>query len=181
MTPENRIRHGIGVAILASLGLGHAATASGMPEGAPALVLAQAGSTGGSIGKQGKSVSGDDVQTQQKPAAARTEPAAPARSVAAITGRWRVNQDCNTGKFEIELDLKQSSGTRFSGSGRGITSGTTFNIVDGVVSGNQISFRRRGTKIGLSDSWSATLTAPGAFTGTSRGPLWRCTYTAKKE
>lgn len=147
-------------------------------------ILAQAGSTGGSIGKQNKSVSGDE---KRPPASPKTNETSPARSRdtsarltgASLSGTWRVSQSCNHGKFEIELDIKQISATEFAGSSRGLTTGANSQIVGGKIDGNRVSFQRRAA--GLSDNWSARLERPGRMIGTSASPVWRCSYTATKQ
>jgi hypothetical protein len=152
---------------------------------AEGFVIAQAGSTGGSIGKQGKSASGsDDAKPAARPAEKRKPSAARAAETsrpagASVNGRWRVSQTCNHGKFEIELQIKQTSETEFSGTSRGLTTGAVSQIVGGRIDGNSVTFSRRAT--GLSDHWTAQIIAPGRFRGTSSGPAWRCTYTAVRQ
>lgn len=136
---------------------------------------AQAGSTGGSLGKSGKSVTGGGGAPAEKPAVR----SAPSTGGYSLNGTWHVRQKCNTGDFEILLSLKHSSPTSFSGSGQGLTTGSVSTVVDGQLSGRSVSFRRPGGLTG--DSWTGTLSGNGrSFSGSTKGALWQCTYSASK-
>ena len=98
------------------------------------------------------------------------------RKPASLNGQWRVNQNCDRGKFEIELSITHTSPTEFKGSSLGITTGQRSQIVNGRLLGDDLRFTRQSNL--LSDQWSAKLSGPGRFSGTSIGPGWRCSYTA---
>lgn len=138
---------------------------------------AQGGSIGGSIPGGDKTVSGGESKKPETHMRRRAKPHAHAAR-RSLSGRWVVKQKCNTGEFEIELTIKQSSPTSFTGSTIGITTGKHAKIADGRIDRNTVTFTR---KLGvLSDRWTAHLKGTGRFTGTSVGVAWRCSYTAKK-
>lgn len=93
-----------------------------------------------------------------------------------MNGTWFVKQDCDRGKFEIELSLKHTSASEFSGSSVGRTTGQKSQITGGRVRGSSVTFTRQAG--GLTDQWGARLSGPGRFSGTSTGPAWQCRYTA---
>ncbi|MBI4275519.1 MAG: hypothetical protein HY659_12560 [Rhizobiales bacterium] len=176
------MRQRLTIVVLATLAI--IAWSNAIADDTNSMVIAQAGSTGGSIGKQNKSVSGDEdrpaTQPQRKePSPTQSRETAKRSTAAALSGTWRVSQICNHGKFEIELDIKQTSATEFSGSSRGLTTGANSQIVGGKIDGNRVSFQRRAA--GLSDRWSAQIERPGHMVGTSAGPVWRCSYTATRQ
>lgn len=141
-----------------------------------AAAPAQAGSTGGSLGKSGKSVSGaaPDAAQSAKPATR----SAPATTGAVMNGSWHVRQKCDTGEFEILMVLKHSSPTTFSGSAKGLTTGAA-TTVNGSISGSSITITR-GVTLGT-DHWTGRLNGSRSFSGSTQAPLWKCTYTARKQ
>ena len=110
-------------------------------------VLAQAGSTGGSIGKQDKSISGgEDAAPVRRPAKAAKPRDTGSRSPrsASIAGIWRWWADCekNVRHFEGTITFVQVGGL-YSGTHGGTNifdSGTISNI---RVGGGRVSFTRQ--------------------------------------
>ena len=148
------------------------------------LSLAQSGSAGGAIPKEGKTVSGGESQrpdnvARERAAPARTKPARATTARATLNGLWRVNQKCNQGQFEVELDITHSTLTEFTGRSKGLTTGQSASIVDGHLEDGNIEFRRIAGM--LSDRWVAKMNGTGRFSGTSAGPGYTCSYTAVRK
>lgn len=139
--------------------------------------FAQSGSTGGSIGKAEKSISGDQESGTPDARPQKQKERSTVSGPASINGRWLVSQNCDTGKYKIELTFQQTSPTGFTGTSVGLTTGAHSQISDGRLSGNTLTFSRDGIS---SDRWVAHLNGPRQFSGTSSGSLWHCTYTAHK-
>src|SRR5450631_776566 len=89
---------------------------------AGSLAFGQAGSTGGTLGKTGKSMSGED-----SPAAPETRTKSPAKGIdkdasdqpsrASVAGRWRWDADCGSGgHWQGEFDLADTTRGHFNGS-----------------------------------------------------------------
>lgn len=135
----------------------------------------QSGSTGGTLGKTSKSVSGSGSAPIKKPSVRNEQ----TRKGYSMNGTWHVRQKCNTGQFEIILTLRHSSTTSFSGSGKGLTTGASTQVIAGHLAGRRFTFRRPG---GLSgDSWAGTLSSSGAsLSGSTQGALWQCTFAATR-
>ncbi len=100
-----------------------------------------------------------------------------------ISGTWRLNSTCNTGKFVVMLNIRQKSATRFVGSGQGVNSGYRTVIENGRISGTSISFSRRNVKAGARTATHSTgiLSADGRrMSGTERSAFWNCKFNARK-
>jgi hypothetical protein len=96
-----------------------------------------------------------------------------------LNGHWLVRQKCNQGQFEVELNITHSSPTEFSGTSKGITTGHASTIVNGQLKDGNVTFTRM---VGpLSDRWTAKMSGPGRFNGTSAGPGYTCSYTAVRQ
>ena len=102
-----------------------------------------------------------------------------AASATPMNGMWLVRQNCDRGKFEIELNLKHSSASEFSGSSVGITTGQRSQITNGRIEGDKVTFTRASGA--FSDQWTARLKGPGRLSGASSGPAWNCTYAAVRK
>ena len=142
--------------------------------GQPAF--AQSGSTGGSIGKTEKSISGDQESNAPDARPQRQKERGAVSGPASINGRWLVSQNCDTGKFKIELTFQQTSPTGFTGTSVGLTTGAQSQISNGRLAGNTLTFSRDGL-----DRWVAHLNGPRQFSGTSSSSLWHCSYTAVRQ
>jgi hypothetical protein len=109
-------------------------------------VFAQAGSTGGTIGKQDKSTSGSqELPSLPKPSpkrAARGEGVRPKiRSRASITGRWHWDIKCPTANFVGILNIVQSGDT-FAGEFGHTNFWDNGTVSNGRVSGDTVTFDR---------------------------------------
>ena len=174
------------ISLLAALGVAFvlAAVSPASAQKVPRQV-AQAGSTGGTIGKRSKSVSGG--ARKEKPAAApatrprkthrkpsHAHPARPAR--ASISGRWRIKMKCNTGLFDITATLRQDSATDFSGSSIGHNTHVRSTVTGSIRRGDNFTWVRKGL---------VSLRGHGHFSGnhmsgTENGPVWSCTFTGRR-
>ena len=144
--------------------------------GQPAL--AQSGSTGGSIGKSEKSISGDQESNAPDARPQRRMERGAGSGSPSINGRWLVSQTCDTGKYKIELTFQQTSPTGFTGTSVGLSTGAHSQISNGRLAGNTLTFSRDGIS---SDRWVAHLNGPRQLSGTSSGSLWHCSYTAVRQ
>jgi hypothetical protein len=145
--------------------------------GGPAF--AQAGSTGGTVGKTDKSISGGNEQEQ--PHAPPQEHAAPARPAAPpAAGRWSWQADCMNGHYVGAFRLSQSADGQITGEFLDDSGPVKTGHVTGSITGEKISLtRERGNA--LPQQWNATLSAPGKMQGTvaSLG-IQGCTFSASK-
>jgi hypothetical protein len=154
------------------------------------VALAQAGSTGGSVGMHDKSISGgEDTATRQRVApnreqrAARPETTHPtALNAAAISGLWQVEASCIASREEGTIDIHEISATEFTGDYFG-----SGKILNGRIVGNRVTFT--GHYI-LDRVWTGTVSGSGtglrmegSYTGPSSGSFsgnGNCKFTAKK-
>ena len=152
--PESRnIRWGTkGAPVLAMLILAECAIGSSL--------LAQPGSTGGTIGNADKSVSGGSRSKARRAEAVSPSPRAPVGHEASITaeglaGKWRWTAHCNV-VWTGDLEIGASSASQFSGTFLNTGGGT---IYDGHLRGREISFFRRYV-LGV-QHWGGTLLTSG--------------------
>jgi hypothetical protein len=123
--------------------------------------VAQAGSTGGSVGKRDKSVSGvEDAPAPRPPVAPtrRQQRAAPeAGASASVNGSWRWSCTCSSGKaFHGTFNFVQT-GNSFSGV-MPQSEGATGQVSDGKVSGGRVSFTVSLTNvIARTEHWTGRL------------------------
>jgi hypothetical protein len=146
------------------------------------LAFGQAGSTGGALGKTGKSISGDESpaapETRTKPPTRRSDRNASDKPAGgSVTGRWRWDQDCTLGHWRGEFDLTETSRGRFGGSFAGTSAHDVGTITDGTVSGGGISFTR--TSSIATQYWKGRL-ASGRLKGTSSGNA-NCSWEATRK
>jgi hypothetical protein len=132
--------------------------------------FAQAGSTGGVIGKQDKSVSGGEdaaaPRSSTKPLRRPVEGGASDRSSeGSVTGRWRWISDCTGGRWEGEFDLAETAGGQISGSFAG-TSWHDVGTITGHINGTSLSFTRRSAI--TTQYWAGRLVS-GRLKGTFSG------------
>ena len=148
-------------------------------------VLAQAGSTGGAIGKTEKSISGSERSTDVQPAAkTRANNQRPAQAgngdrsgESSVAGRWRWTQDCSIGRWQGEFELSETSGGSFSGNFAGTSWHDIGTISGGRVSGSSISFTR--TNPVTTQYWRGRL-AGGRMSGSSTGNA-DCSWQASRK
>jgi hypothetical protein len=168
-----RWRASIGFALLA---LSHLAFANASP------ALAQAGSTGGIIGKQDKSLSGSEEADRPGTAPLEKRPAANTRetpsraSKNSLIGRWQWHAQCTNGTsweaaFVATAADKESVALDFIGAGGG--KGT------GVVTGNRVRLLRSFAV--FTQTWTATLSGGNRMNGeiTSSGK-GSCSFQASR-
>jgi hypothetical protein len=96
--------------------------------------MAQAGSTGGTVGNRDKSVSGGEEQPPHAPNA-RERIRAPS-----IAGLWRWTIECGDGHYNGVFEIMPSSNGQFTGN---FIANDVGSIEDGYVNGSSISFIRR--------------------------------------
>jgi hypothetical protein len=114
------------------------------------LAFGQAGSTGGTIGKTDKSVSGGESASEpHTPTKSRSKGQRPIgrgtsdqSSGVPVAGRWRWSADCTVGHWQGEFDLAQTSRGNFNGSFAGTSAHDVGTITDGHTNGTSISFTR---------------------------------------
>ena len=137
--------------------------------------LAQAGSTGGVIGKQDKSISGgeeaDRPRPRQIPGERHLAPGGPL-----VSGKYEVVASGYSSIFTLAV-----TGSRFSGSSKWecCPGPRTDPIVQGVVQNGNISFIRecngQGVLIACTQSYTGTITPDGAsgqWSGTGGPGSW---------
>jgi hypothetical protein len=146
------------------------------------LALGQAGSTGGTLGKTGKSMSGED-----SPAAPDAATKSPTKrldkdvsdqpSGVSVAGRWRWDADCTVGHWRGEFDLTETSRGHLGGSFAGTSAHDVGTITDGTISGGSVSFTR--TSSFATQYWKGRL-AGGRLKGTSTGNA-NCSWEATRK
>jgi hypothetical protein len=137
------------------------------------LAFGQAGSTGGTIGKQDKSVTGGESAVEpHTPAKSRPKGQRPIdggpsdqSSELSVAGRWRWRSDCTT-HWQGEFDLAETSRGHFSGSFAGTSWYDVGTITDGHISGTSVSFTRKN--VAVTQYWTGRLAA-GRIKGTYSG------------
>src|ERR1022692_1919754 len=115
------------------------------------LAFGQAGSTGGTIGRQDKSISGGESAAEpHTPTKSRSKGQRPIgrgtsdqSSEVSVAGRWHWIADCNNGHWEGEFDLAETSRGHFNGSFAGTSFHDAGTITDGHISGTSVSFTRK--------------------------------------
>ena len=133
------------------------------------VAIAQAGSTGGVIGKQDKSVSGgEDAAEPRSQTKSRSKGKRPVdtgtsdQSSVSVAGAWRWSADCNSGgRWQGQFDLTETSRGRFNGSFEPV--GT---ISDGHINGTSVTFTR--TWVTFTQYWTGRLVG-GRLKGTLSG------------
>jgi hypothetical protein len=158
------------------------------------MAFAQAGSTGGTIGKTDKSVSGTEepekahLQRRNSPSRVSDNRVRPPAG-SSLVGRWQVHQSCAAGKSTSQVEIRQSPGGQFVGvlSGRDSFGGTdTGKISNGQVQGDKATFMvaRTNSTGSAVRQWSATLIrTSGVVTrmeGSFFGLIANCTFNATR-
>jgi hypothetical protein len=147
--------------------------------------FAQAGSTGGTIGKTDKSVSGGEEAAHPResaePDSRPTKPrerenrAASSRSGASVAGQWRWTADCPNGHWNGAFAVTEVSNGQFTGEYDAGAGGGT--ISNGHVNGGSVSFTR--TYVMGTQQWSGHLTSGHMAGSLSQGPI-DCRWQASK-
>lgn len=146
------------------------------------LAFGQAGSTGGTLGKTGKSLSGEEnpaepsARTKSRTKSIDRDTSSQPSGVS-VTGRWRWSADCTVGHWQGEFDLAEASRGRFNGSFAGTSVHDVGTISDGSVNGGSISFTR--TSSIATQYWRGRL-AGTRMKGTSTGNA-NCSWQATRK
>jgi hypothetical protein len=154
------------------------------------LALGQAGSTGGTIGKTDKSVSGEtapEKKTQTKsrskgqgPIDKEDQPSSKQNLVTAVIGSWNWEGSCESGgSWQGGIILEPASGNNFTGR---FDKGHIGTLV-GTVNGNSISFDR--SVYWVKQHWTAVISGSGRtklrMSGTFSDPSHTgCRFSATK-
>ena len=138
------------------------------------VAFAQAGSTGGVIGKQDKSISGGEEANQPRiPTKRSAERGASDRSSeVSVVGRWNWSADCTSGHWHGQFDLIETSHGRFNGSFE--PNGT---ISDGHMNGTSVTFTR--TWVTFTQYWIGRLVG-GRLKGTLSDGNGNCSWQASR-
>ena len=106
------------------------------------MAFAQAGSTGGTIGKTDKSLSGGEEQRQpvKRNSGDRNATAAPAT----ISGKWSWQAKCEGGSTSTgDFNFDQNTDGTFSGSCHSISGAVPCSAISGRLTGNKATFTVR--------------------------------------
>ena len=141
----------------------------------------QPGSTGGTIGKTDKSISGGEERQETGARPERTNSSTSrgehTTSESSIAGRWRWDARCGQGNFQGEFEIGE--GKQFTGA---FLSDLPGPISNGRRNGNQVSFSRQS--LGQWQPWTGSLRGSNSMAGslvrTDAGGD-RCTWTATRQ
>jgi hypothetical protein len=147
----------------------------------------QPGSTGGTIGKRDKSISGSEdaaPPNESLSPKSRQTTARPNRqdtSKAALAGGWNWNASCPNGNFKGEFEIRSTSASAFSGHFLSDVPGA---ISNGQLDGKQVTFTRHYSNLlgTFLQSWTGSLTQSriaGSLVDQPSGI--RCTWEAAKK
>jgi hypothetical protein len=146
--------------------------------GSDRIALAQAGSTGGLIGKSDKSISGGDDLSKPRE---RTPPAnKTGRAVASLSGRWDWEAGCPVNRYFGDFQLTELSGGQLAGEFFRDSGAVQGGRISGTVHGSEVSFLRDNGESKL--RYSTVLDSPRKMHGSASfaGAGISCTFTAKK-
>jgi hypothetical protein len=151
-----------------------------------ALRLAQAGSTGGTIGKTDKSAAGSrDTQEPPKPsntARPKNEPEGRKSAAVSVAGQWRWSADCQSGHWSGGFQLRQGTSGQFDGAFLHTNASDIGTILNGQIGGNGLSFTRTWTVlITASQQWTGQLGEGGRHISGSITGNENCTWEGRKE
>jgi outer membrane receptor protein involved in Fe transport len=159
--------------------------ASVMIPGGDRIAFGQAGSTGGTIGKTGKSVSGGE---EERPGDRKSGDRKAAATPATISGKWSWRAKCEDGTFSTgEYDFDQDADGTLSGSCRIISRpalGSSCSALSGRVAGNKVTLTVRWHDLVGShqNPYEFTIAAGGqSMQGTEHAQTsGECTYQVKR-
>jgi hypothetical protein len=139
----------------------------------PAVRLAQ-GSTGGTLGKRDRSLSGGGPSAKEAPSGHDRQ-----RPASAIAGRWEWTQNCQFGLYRGTFEMHQAGANRVQGTVYQRSPEASGTIVEGRFRANRVSF-----KVTLShgvETFDGSLAGPGRLQGTSSSQYGPCTWTASRD
>jgi hypothetical protein len=146
----------------------------------PMTAFAQAGSIGGTVGKEDKSLSGGDDQPQrhQEPKARLRHSVSGERTTpSSIGGKWIWTQRCDDGaEFSGAFELTQGSDGAVSGAATGSDG-------NGSISGKLVGRKLTGTRsyiLGHNNSITFTLSGPNLDGSEASQDHGICKYHAKR-
>jgi hypothetical protein len=144
------------------------------------VALAQAGSTGGIIGKTDKSVS--DAGDPRHNAPGARQPHRSSSSVglgaASLRGRWHVATTCVNGSDDLTFDIREISASEFNGD-----YDRTGKIISGRIDGNHVTLITRAT---FTVTWTGTVSRTSGSGLLMKGsyspgaPPGNCEFAARK-
>lgn len=159
--------------------------------GASAVAQVQPGNTGGTIGKQDKSISGEDhsaapAERSKPPARTRDRdrkiPAnndgAGGQTAASLAGHWHIQVNCGSKQHMLErggkwsFDIKAISGNTFAGG-----FDQAGKIVEGKIEGKAVSLTTQDI---FTRQWTGAVSGATRMQGSVTGPPEGCTFTASK-
>lgn len=138
---------------------------------------AQAGSAGGTIGKQNKSASGgSEAPAPKAKARPRRSPAASAKSTSGnVSGRWHWQANCQQSFYQGDFELGAVTDGHFTGQ---FFSDVPGPVSAGTIEGNRISFVR--SVFGIAQPWHGTFSG-AQMSGGIDGALGQiCTFKASR-
>jgi hypothetical protein len=144
--------------------------------GSDRIVLAQAGSTGGVIGKSDKSISGgnDLGEPRGRPSPTNKKVGLEATS---LSGRWDWEAGCPVNRYFGDLQLTASGG-RLTGEFVHDSGTVRGGQISGSVHGNEVSFTRDNGEKKL--QYKTVLESPRKMKGSAANAGIVCTFTATK-
>lgn len=154
---------------------------------ADGMAFAQAGSTGGTLGKTDKSAGGnrEAVEPATPPYAIHPKKSGPAagsgpQGAVSVAGRWKWTADCqNAGHFNGVFQLTQGMSGEFNGTNLQTNIHDVGTITDGHVSNGIISFIRNA--VGGTQHWTGRLGEGGRHINGSLTGNVNCTWEGRKE
>ena len=141
--------------------------------------FAQAGSAGGTIGKQNKSISGGEEQPARPKSVSRPRraPAASAKasSGGGVSGRWHWQAQCQQTFYQGEFEIGAVTDGHFTGQFFSDVAGP---ISAGEIEGSRISFMR--SVFGFGQPWHGTFSGSQMSGGISGALGDICTFKASR-
>jgi hypothetical protein len=139
----------------------------------PCVAQVQPGSTGGSIGKTDKSISGGESGEPSTPTKSRSRGQRPVdrgssdqSSDVSVAGRWHWSADCSVKGWQGDFDLAETSRGNISGNFAGTSWYDVGTITNGHINGSSITFTRKNALV--TQFWKGHLAA-GRIKGTLSG------------
>ena len=147
--------------------------------GSHRTVLAQAGSTGGVIGKSDKSISGSDDLGEPR---GRTPPASKkaGHTATSLSGRWDWEAGCAINRYFGAFQLTELSGGQLAGEFTRDSGAVQGGRISGSVHGSEVSFLRDNgeSKLRYNLVLDSSKKMHGSASNTGTG--FSCTFTATK-
>lgn len=146
------------------------------------IAFAQAGSTGGTLGKTDKSVSGGE---EERPGDRKSGHRKATATAATISGKWSWRAKCDDGSaWTGEFNFNQNIDGTFSGNCHNDTGAGSCSAVSGRVSGNNATFKVRWFDVlgGHENPYEFTIAGGGqSMEGTEHSQSYgACKYTVKR-